>query len=124
MKKDAKDLYSKIGYTFINPQLLDQALTHRSHKGQHNERLEFLGDGVLDLIVSEHLYKKYPNYSEGRLSKVKSVIVKRTHLNKLAKRLDIHKVLKSDLNTSTDSEIVFKANRIGNPSFCSSTFGM
>ena len=49
MKKNVTELYNKIGYTFTDQALLEQAMTHRSHKGQHNERLEFLGDSILSL---------------------------------------------------------------------------
>ena len=99
-------LLELLGFRPTDLSYYHQALTHKSvssSKKKSNERLEFLGDGVLDVIVSEHLYKKYPNYSEGRLSKVKSVIVNRKHLNKLAKRIDIDKVLKSELNSESDS---------------------
>ncbi|PAJ75731.1 ribonuclease III [Pseudoalteromonas sp. NBT06-2] len=76
MKKDAKDLYSKIGYTFINSQLLDQALTHRSHKGQHNERLEFLGDSILSFVIADKLYHQFPKAREGDLSRMRSTLVR------------------------------------------------
>ena len=76
MKKDAKDLYSKIGYSFVNPQLLEQALTHRSHKGQHNERLEFLGDSILSFVIADKLYHQFPKAREGDLSRMRSTLVR------------------------------------------------
>ncbi|OON99978.1 MAG: ribonuclease III [Epulopiscium sp. Nele67-Bin004] len=86
----------KIQYEFKNQALIDQALTHSSyaneHKDQHskdNERLEFLGDAILDLIVSEYLFKKYPNFQEGDLSKLRASIVCEASLAETAKTLDI-----------------------------------
>jgi len=80
-----------IGYTFRDPELLKQALTHRSHTGQHdgarassNERLEFLGDAVLDLCVSHHLFLRFPDKKEGELTKLKSIIVSGPSLVQLA----------------------------------------
>ncbi len=69
-----------IGYTFKNRQLLTSALTHASH-AQHrlssNERLEFLGDAILGVVVCEHLFNAYPSLLEGELTRIKSVIVSR-----------------------------------------------
>lgn len=69
-----------LGYTFKNPALLKEALTHASiadHRLDSNERMEFLGDAVLDLIICELLYLKFPEYHEGDLTKVKSAVVSR-----------------------------------------------
>lgn len=69
-----------ISYTFQNPDLLKEALTHASvadHRLKSNERMEFLGDAVLDLIVCEALYKRFPEYLEGDLTKIKSAVVSR-----------------------------------------------
>jgi ribonuclease III len=69
-----------ISYTFQNPDLLKEALTHASvadHRLNSNERMEFLGDAVLDLIVCEALYKRFPEYLEGDLTKIKSAVVSR-----------------------------------------------
>ena len=60
MKKNVTELYNKIGYTFTDQALLEQAMTHRSHKGQHNERLEFLGDSILSFVIANALYTKFP----------------------------------------------------------------
>lgn len=70
-----------IGYTFRQPDLLISALTHTSGantRGGSNERLEFLGDSVLGLVVCEQLYLKYPDFQEGDMTKVKSAVVSRT----------------------------------------------
>lgn len=69
-----------LGYTFKNPQLLKEALTHASiadRRIESNERMEFLGDAVLDLIICEALYQRFPQYQEGDLTKVKSAVVSR-----------------------------------------------
>jgi ribonuclease III len=69
-----------LGHTFKNPQLLKEALTHASiadHRLNSNERMEFLGDAVLDLIICEALYLKFPELLEGDLTKIKSAVVSR-----------------------------------------------
>lgn len=69
-----------LGHTFKNPQLLKEALTHASiadNRLNSNERMEFLGDAVLDLIICEALYQRFPEYQEGDLTKVKSAVVSR-----------------------------------------------
>lgn len=83
-------------YRFSNPSLLIEALTHKSYVNErrdsrrtHNERLEFLGDAVLSLIVSEYLAKRYPELSEGALSKFKAKLVSETPLATAARRLEL-----------------------------------
>ena len=69
-----------LGYTFKNPNLLKESLTHASiadNRLDSNERMEFLGDAVLDLIICEALYHKFPQYQEGDLTKIKSAVVSR-----------------------------------------------
>ncbi|WP_447973444.1 ribonuclease III [Nitrospira sp. Kam-Ns4a] len=90
-----------IGYRFHHPRLLSQALTHKSHvneirdKGcQHNERLEFLGDAVLALIISEYLTGAFPNSTEGELSKLKARLVSEPFLAKGARRLELGNLLR------------------------------
>lgn len=71
---------SILGYTFNNPDLLKESLTHASvadNRLNSNERMEFLGDAVLDLIICEALYRKFPEYLEGDLTKIKSAVVSR-----------------------------------------------
>lgn len=81
MKNETVQRAEKIlGYTFKNPQLLKESLTHASiadHRLLSNERMEFLGDAVLDVIICEALYKQFPEYLEGELTKVKSAVVSR-----------------------------------------------
>ncbi|HHT50000.1 MAG TPA: ribonuclease III [Eubacteriaceae bacterium] len=91
-----KDLESNLGYIFNNKDLLYNALTHGSYcnevKGsslESNERLEFLGDAVLELVISEFLYKKYKDFSEGELTKMRAKIVCSNTLAEIALRLNI-----------------------------------
>ncbi|MBN2767795.1 MAG: ribonuclease III [Campylobacterales bacterium] len=88
--KDLQDLEARIGYTFEKKQLIIEALTHRSYKKPYNnERLEFLGDAVLDLIVGEFLFHKFENSDEGILSKIRASIVNENGFAKLAKSIDL-----------------------------------
>lgn len=93
-----QNLEKIIGYTFKNKKLLDLALTHSSYTKksdfENNERLEFLGDAVLELSVSEFLYKNYKNMNEGDLSRFRSKIVCETSLALIAKKIDLGKYLK------------------------------
>ena len=88
-------LMSNLGYTFNAPQLLVQALTHRSFANEHssrvkhNERLEFLGDAVLDLAVGCQLMEMLPGAREGQLTKLRSSIVNEEGLARCARRLDL-----------------------------------
>ena len=76
---------------FQNPELLEEALTHSSayHNGFSNERMEFLGDSILGLVVTEYLYRTYPEFSEGKLTKIKSVVVSRRTLAVVTKKLEV-----------------------------------
>ncbi|WP_295740196.1 ribonuclease III domain-containing protein, partial [uncultured Helicobacter sp.] len=74
--KNAQALEKKLGYIFKDKKLLLEALTHKSCKSAYNnERLEFLGDAVLDLLVGEFLFRKFPSAKEGELSKLRAWIV-------------------------------------------------
>ncbi|KPK37077.1 MAG: hypothetical protein AMJ69_12620, partial [Gammaproteobacteria bacterium SG8_47] len=75
--------------SFTNPELLGTALTHRSARADHNERLEFLGDAVLDLIVSDDLYQSFPQATEGDLSRLRARLVKRDALAEAARRVEL-----------------------------------
>ncbi|MGA1694589.1 MAG: ribonuclease III domain-containing protein, partial [Burkholderiaceae bacterium] len=68
----AAQLEQRIGYRFRRPELLELALTHRSYGANHNERLEFLGDSVLNLVVARLLYEELEGFTEGDLSRVRS----------------------------------------------------
>ncbi len=91
------ELETKLGYSFKNETLLVRALTHKSSirpeddpKGLNsNERLEFLGDAVVDCLVTEELYRRYETYAEGQLSKMKSLLVSRKILGVVAGRVEL-----------------------------------
>lgn len=82
-----------MGYEFRDPQLLKQALTHRSAGTKNNERLEFLGDAVLDLLVADELYIRFPGATEGELTRLRSSLVKGKTLAQVAHELDLGPVL-------------------------------
>ncbi|MBN2869841.1 MAG: ribonuclease III, partial [Campylobacterales bacterium] len=80
----------RLGYHFQNKELLIEALTHKSYKQPYNnERLEFLGDAVLDLIVGEYLYKKFRDFDEGKLSKMRASLVNEGGFTRLANHLNL-----------------------------------
>lgn len=90
----------KIGIKFRNKDLLKQALTHRSFlnehknlKGKHNERLEFLGDAVLELVITHYLYDKYPDKDEGDLTSIRSALANAQTCAEVAKKLDVNDYL-------------------------------
>jgi ribonuclease III len=78
-----------LGHDFKNQQLLIQALTHRSYGGYNNERLEFLGDSVLNLAIADQLYQRYPKLPEGDLSRLRASLVKEATLSEIAFALNI-----------------------------------
>ena len=91
---------NKIGIKFNNPDYLVQALVHRSYLNEnrdfplgHNERLEFLGDAVLELIVTDFLYKKYPNYTEGELTALRSALVNAVIISEIASGIGMNDYL-------------------------------
>lgn len=83
-----RKLSKKLGYQFKEPALLKQALTHRSAKGVHNERLEFLGDSILNFVIAQVLYEMFPKSSEGELTRMRSSLVKGVTLAEIAR--DFH----------------------------------
>ena len=87
-------LQKKLGYQFQQQALLEQALTHRSCKGQHNERLEFLGDAILSLVIAEALYQNFPKTREGDLTRMRASLVKGVTLAEIAKELNIQEFLR------------------------------
>ena len=87
-------LVKHIDYPFKNPALLTQALTHRSFSGNNNERLEFLGDGVLNFIIAHQLYQRFPKLPEGDLSRLRAQLVKESTLAEIAFSLNIGDALK------------------------------
>lgn len=86
-------LQSRLQHRFSDPSLLQRAVTHRSFSAEHNERLEFLGDSVLNLAVSTLLYLRLQAQSEGDLSRVRANLVKEDTLHQLAKGLRLDQVL-------------------------------
>lgn len=83
-------LEDNLNYTFKNKKRLEEALTHKSFKQSYNnERLEFLGDAVLDLIVGEYLFKKFTHKNEGSLSKMRASLVNETSFCKLAQSIGL-----------------------------------
>jgi ribonuclease-3 len=86
----------RLGYTFTDKGLLLSALTHASgalHRLKSNERLEFLGDAILGFVVCERLYQLYPDYLEGDLTKVKSIVVSRSTCAKISQALSLQEFL-------------------------------
>jgi len=87
---NVKILQKRLDYQFKDQDLIIEALTHKSYKKPYNnERLEFLGDAVLDLIVGEYLYHKFPNVAEGELSKLRASLVNEKGFEKLAQILNL-----------------------------------
>jgi ribonuclease-3 len=85
---------SRLGYRFRGAALLQQALTHRSYGTPHNERLEFLGDGVLGCIIAEELYARFPEIPEGALTRLRASLVREEALAQLAKELGLAEVVR------------------------------
>jgi ribonuclease-3 len=84
-----RDLADTTGYAFSNADLLRQALTHRSYGATHNERLEFLGDGVLNCVVAAVLFERFPQLPEGELSRLRASLVNQQSLFETAQRIDL-----------------------------------
>jgi len=91
MSRDA--LCRQLGYVFTQPQLLQRALTHRSHSQAHYERLEFLGDSVLNCVIAKHLYVSFSDLPEGDLSRLRSNLVNQQTLFILAQQLRLGELL-------------------------------
>ena len=93
-------LQKNLNYSFKDKEYIKKALTHSSYGNEHNmgltennERLEFLGDAILNLVVSQYLYKKYPNYPEGELTKIRAKVVCESSLAYAARKIQIGKYL-------------------------------
>lgn len=84
----------RIGYTFRDPQLLTLALTHRSYGGQNNERLEFLGDSIVNFVIGEALFQRFPEAREGQLSRLRAGLVKGQTLAELAREFSLGEFLR------------------------------
>jgi ribonuclease-3 len=84
-----KQLISTLSYEFKDPMWLQKALTHRSFDSENNERLEFLGDSILNFTIAELLFKKFPNLPEGDLSRLRASLVKSNSLSHVAVKIGI-----------------------------------
>lgn len=94
MDKNFKELQKQLGIKFKNENLLKQAFVHRSYLNEnpafeldHNERLEFLGDAVLELVVTEYLYKNYPDLAEGEMTNLRAALVNAQMLSQISDRI-------------------------------------
>lgn len=94
MKQDYSLLYKALVYDFKHPQLLVTALSHRSVGSPNNERLEFLGDALLSCIVAEALFERFPNASEGELTRLRASLVKKDTLTEIAQQLELGQFLR------------------------------
>lgn len=90
-------LKDTLGYSMSSAPLFMQALTHRSFSQDHNERLEFLGDAILDLIIGEALYHQLPDVDEGKLSRYRAELVKGKSLAKIAQEIELFQFLRLGL---------------------------
>jgi ribonuclease-3 len=105
---ELQDLEAKLGHRFTHPALLEQALTHGSVRHEHqtsdaaetlpavedNERLEFLGDAIVGMVVAELLYRRYPDLDEGELTRLRAALVSRKHLGHVGTALDLGSYLR------------------------------
>ncbi len=96
MVPDIEKIKQVIGYEFNDKALLRCGLTHRSYSAENNlsydnQRLEFLGDAVLEIILSEYLFKRYPEAQEGKMTKMRSAMVQQDALAKLSRKIDLGK---------------------------------
>ena len=99
-KVETGDLEKRIGIEFKNKELLTEALTHRSYLNEypkwrlpHNERLEYLGDAVLELIITEELFKKFPAYAEGQMTVLRAALVNSVRLSKVADDIGLERFI-------------------------------
>ncbi|TCP91307.1 RNAse III [Cricetibacter osteomyelitidis] len=93
MKVNLEKLQRRIGYQFSTLALLKQALTHRSASNDHNERLEFLGDSILNFTIAEALYHQFPRCNEGELSRMRATLVREPTLAILARQFALGEYL-------------------------------
>jgi ribonuclease-3 len=86
-------LYKRLGYTFANEANIVEALTHRSVSKQHNERLEFLGDAILGMVIAKVLYQRFSKQPEGKLTRMRSSLVKGDTLAEVAREFKLGELL-------------------------------
>jgi ribonuclease-3 len=94
-------LQQQMGYAFSNHDLFERALTHSSAGPNHMERLEFLGDAVLGLVISQHLHGRFPERAEGELSRMRAAMVRRESLLKVAKRWKLDSLIQAGAGERT-----------------------
>src|SRR5258705_8945342 len=94
MDSRLETLQRRIGYRFGDPRLLTRALTHRSFGADHNERLEFLGDAVLSLVISGLLFERFAGSDEGDLTRVRAHLVREESLHRVAVHLGLPEVVR------------------------------
>ncbi|MBK5072088.1 ribonuclease III [Budviciaceae bacterium CWB-B4] len=87
-------LQRKLGYTFQQQSLLQQALTHRSASSKHNERLEFLGDSILSFVIADALYQRFPRVDEGDMSRMRATLVRGNTLAEMGREFDLGECLR------------------------------
>nr|VFJ62558.1 MAG: RNAse III [Candidatus Kentron sp. FW] len=85
-RKSLQSLFGHLGYTFSDMRLIRLALTHRSASGEHNERLEFLGDAILGFVTADILYERFPDSPEGELTRFRARLVRRQTLAEIARQ--------------------------------------
>ncbi|MBD3330227.1 ribonuclease III [Candidatus Peregrinibacteria bacterium] len=122
MMENYKELEEKIGITFKNKEILERSFIHKSYINEHkgkgvkdNERLEFLGDAVLELVATRHLYFNYPGQQEGTMTAFRSALVKGKHLAEVARELDVGNYLflsKGEDNSGGRSKNYILANTL------------
>lgn len=94
MNKEAlSQLSRRLNYVFKNQRFMQQALTHRSMGNVNNERLEFLGDSILNMVIAKALFEQFPKRSEGELSRLRASLVKGETLSQIAQELELGNVL-------------------------------
>ena len=98
MKSDLTKLQRILGHTFQDKQLLTEAVMHRSFAAENNlkfdnQRLEFLGDAVLQIVLTEFIYRRYPDYAEGPMTKIRSALSDQTAFATLARRIELGEFL-------------------------------
>ena len=102
-------LEQRLGHRFTRPALLEQALTHRSSGTPHNERLEFLGDGVLGCAIAEALFERFPALPEGKLTRLRAQLVRKETLSELGEALGIAAQVKTGGGAPLTASIVADA---------------
>ena len=104
----------KIGYNFKDKDLFILALTHKSASRRNNERLEFLGDSIINFYIAKELISLFPNLNEGKLTQIRASLVSRNFLNNMAKELKISKQLVLGKGETTENNSIYGIDINGN----------